>query len=1251
MTPTPSDDEDQTLTRHPYRPSFFQLNCHNRFDSTMSVLNTELTHMALLLQEPWTNPYDWLPPTHQNWHRYTPRMTPTNRNERSRACIYINKSIPSHQIHYLPDNNDLLCWVTINNSHPSIPKITLLSLYNTPTKFDGLLPLQTWLNSASRRDTPTFIMTDSNLHHRLWNPPHYSHTHPEAKNLIKMCGKKGFTLISPKQVPTGRPTTIDLTWANHIARHLHPETSTRLNNHSSDHQPIITKIQPPDPELRQVSKHLSIAIGKLDHKKFLSSVQERLNTHAYCPTDAGATTINQATENLTDAFCMAFESQGKWVNTNQHRTKPWWNATILNPLVKERNGARREMLKNRTQEATLKYYHHQETFKQKVWELKTSHWRKFLADKGPEHAFQAYNITKNRSTSEISALKTSDGHVATDIAEKATILFEGTSLIPTEADLCDVPPLPLPHIPPQFPPITEDELTRAIKTLPNKKAAGPDKIPNELLKIANTTIVPHLVPLFNTCLLAHHFPAPWKRAITVIIKKAAKEDYTDPNAYRPIALLNTLGKLFEKIINDRLTYWADQAKAIHPGHVGGRSDVKSAYPTVHKRRLIHSLIAKNCPQYLYLIIDSFLTDRTTRLRLDQYTSHVFNIPTGLPQGSPLSVTLYLLYNSDLLIPGAPSLARDNMSLAYVDDVTHLLAANSLEEGLKELDKALRHSQEWGLKHGAIFDKNKTNLILFTKRRITPPPARFGDQSLTFKVKVKWLGITLTPTLTFGEHLKNLKQRSQTTLAQLSRIIKPTYGLHQKEARTLVATILTTRILHGSILWYTNKNAHTVAKLLNTWHHKAIRLSTGMMRQTPIAFLKHYGNVPDFTKQHTKLIHNYVHAKLTGPTDDPAAEMIRQELPYTPPSHPSPLNLMIRKEDLLESHQTKCQTILTFPNPPWARTIAPIFNTSLTKELARQVLPAQVKEEVQKGTLTFFSDGSLLPRQGGGAAAKLVNTGKEITTYVGKDTLLTNFKTELMALLLCQVLLQEHINTHGYPTGAAFFSDNQMALASVAFLKKKSAAQQLQLQLHTNLQYWAQKFPVRLYWCPGHAGIPENERVDKLAKLAAESQITSHLTINTISLSKLRQTSKDILKDDPLTREEMLRINFRTPPKLINKALDLLEKGPAATIDQLRTNHVPLNDYLHRIKRKDSPNCQFCSTRETPHHYLIKCPAFDDQRRHFTQQLIKHKIKLNPKSLKSILDSPLAFPFLADFIIASNRFQYIRNYLPPQNLNP
>ncbi|MBW0500973.1 hypothetical protein O181_040688 [Austropuccinia psidii MF-1] len=257
-----------------------------------------------------------------------------------------------------------------------------------------------------------------------------------------------------------------------------PPTPKNLNQ---DQQPILTRICLQIAGPKQEAKHLYVTLGKLDHKVFSQSLQEKLNDYTLCPLDRNISNINKSTENLTEV---------------------------------------------------------------------TLHWRIFLADKGTEHAFQAYRFTKERSTNEISALKDPDGNLATEMTKKANILFEGMTLISTDADLHDIPPLPPPSSLLLFPPITKDEIDQEINKLANKKAAGPDKIPNELLKIANKAMTPHLSPLFNACLRKHHFLKQWKQAITVIIKKAAKEDYTNPNAYQPIALLNTLGKLLEKIINN-----------------------------------------------------------------------------------------------------------------------------------------------------------------------------------------------------------------------------------------------------------------------------------------------------------------------------------------------------------------------------------------------------------------------------------------------------------------------------------------------------------------------------------------------------------------------------------------------------------------------------------------------------------------------------------------------------------------------------
>ncbi|MBW0557799.1 hypothetical protein O181_097514, partial [Austropuccinia psidii MF-1] len=377
----------------------------------------------------------------------------------------------------------------------------------------------------------------------------------------------------------------------------------------------------------------------------------------------------------------------------------------------------------------------------------------------------------------------------------------------TLANLNDIPHQQPPNLPPDFPPITRDKVTSTISTLSNRKAPGQ----------------------------MGQYPSKWKESQTAIIRKSAKDDYTNPRAYRPIALPSTLEKLLEKVINNWLMHWAFLTNSIHPGHVGGRPgkcindalvaltlwinhkwregkivmgiflDVKSAYPLVHRKILIHVLIQKLCPPYLCYLINSFLSVRTTSLKIDRVVSQVFAIPNGLPQGSPLLVTLYILYNSSLLLPILPSLNEDEISILYRDDVTHLLATESVQQSQKRTKEVMTRSQT--------------------------------ASTHTLKQEGKWLAITLTPTLSPGPHLQIIKTKANNTIHQLKQIIQPAFGLRQKEERVLIAAVLTTRILHRSVVWYTNRNKKSMEKQLTKELFQAIGLSTGMMRQPPSPFLK------------------------------------------------------------------------------------------------------------------------------------------------------------------------------------------------------------------------------------------------------------------------------------------------------------------------------------------------------------------------------------------------------------------------------
>jgi hypothetical protein len=96
-----------------------------------------------------------------------------------------------------------------------------------------------------------------------------------------------------------------------------------------------------------------------------------------------------------------------------------------------------------------------------------------------------------------------------------------------------------------------DEVHEAIRGLKVGKAPGPNGIPNRALKHLPQRAVFLLVQTFNAIFLTHHFPSLWKHAWVISILKPGK-DPALPSSYRPISLLDVIGKLFERILLARI---------------------------------------------------------------------------------------------------------------------------------------------------------------------------------------------------------------------------------------------------------------------------------------------------------------------------------------------------------------------------------------------------------------------------------------------------------------------------------------------------------------------------------------------------------------------------------------------------------------------------------------------------------------------------------------------------------------------------
>ncbi|MBW0544472.1 hypothetical protein O181_084187 [Austropuccinia psidii MF-1] len=247
------------------------------------------------------------------------------------------------------------------------------------------------------------------------------------------------------------------------------------------------------------------------------------------------------------------------------------------------------------------------------------------------------------------------------------------------------------------------------------------------------------------------------------------------------------------------------------------------------------------------------------MKLDSFLSDPIAIDRGIPRGSPLSVTLYLLYSFNLLMNSFLTLDDQEISLGFIDDVAHLISGTTYQITLKRLLDNGKTSLDWGIRHGAIFDRKKAKFITFSHKKIvTPEPFLFGDQELKFKKEVKWLGSILDQKLTFKKQIEKAKVTFISSYNQLARIIKVTYGINNQEAKQLVSEVIQARALYSSLVWFTKRNKNSVSAFLETAHNKCVRLTTGFLKQTPIAFLKHVGVRKSLLDAHTRLAHNYIY---------------------------------------------------------------------------------------------------------------------------------------------------------------------------------------------------------------------------------------------------------------------------------------------------------------------------------------------------------------------------------------------------------
>jgi hypothetical protein len=360
-----------------------------------------------------------------------------------------------------------------------------------------------------------------------------------------------------------------------------------------------------------------------------------------------------------------------------------------------------------------------------------------------------------------------------------------------------------------------------------------------------TELCDPLTHIFNQCVAKSIFPSALK--IAKIIPLHKKDDISIFNNYRPISLLPSISKVFEKLLHVQIYSFFMDNQLFYSSQYGFRNmhstelaaielidnvllyldegkspisiflDLSKAFDTIDHNILLNKLKYYGFNNESLTLISSYLCGRKQYVEFEDVCSNKLPVVTGVPQGSVLGPLFFIIYINDIC--KATTLFHPTI---YADDTTLTATLNTFENEGNPIHETINFElskiSNWMKANKLSLNCDKTKAMIFhmPQKSVTVPKLSINDVDIQFVKHFNFLGITVDENLSWKNHIHVIATKISKTVGILNNL---KHFLPRDVLLSIYNSLILPYLNYGIVLW--ENHLHRLFGL----QKKAVRVMT------------------------------------------------------------------------------------------------------------------------------------------------------------------------------------------------------------------------------------------------------------------------------------------------------------------------------------------------------------------------------------------------------------------------------------------